>query len=307
VRARFLVIILLVLAEIIVLLGTGISATETPDYEGYVVSGTQTLASIAEEYGITADELARFNQLNVNTTLKPGQVIMVPIVSQVAPQLTATADTVTAKTPQGEMVTGVVATVKVAKTDILRNPTPGPALFTNAPQGTRLLVTGQAGNYYSVLMSDGSTGWVVVTALALTETRMQIPRPTAPAVTAPSTQGRSKYIDTAMQYLGTPYQYGGRLPQTVDCSLLVQTVFARHGVKLPRTAAQQFGVGTPIEVTELQAGDRLYFMNGSGAIGHTGLYMGDGRFIHASSNRGRVAIDELANTTYWRKYAGARR
>ncbi|OPZ84855.1 MAG: Gamma-DL-glutamyl hydrolase precursor [bacterium ADurb.Bin429] len=304
VRARVLVISLLVVIEVLVLLSAGVSAPETPDYEGYVVSGTQTLATIAADYGIAVDELARFNQLAVDTVLKPGQVIMVPIVSQMAPQLATTAEPAAAKTPQGEMVTGLVATVKVAKTDILRRPAPGPALFSNAAQGTRLLVTGQSGNYYAVLMSDGSTGWVPISTLALTETRMQIPKPATP-VTA-SLAGRSKFVDTAMEYLGTPYQYGGRLPKTVDCSLLVQTVFARHGVKLPRTAAQQFGVGAAVEVVDLQPGDRLYFY-GSGGIGHTGLYMGDGRFIHASSNRGRVAIDELANPSYWRKYAGARR
>ncbi|HOF87090.1 MAG TPA: NlpC/P60 family protein [Armatimonadota bacterium] len=306
VRARVLVISLLVGLEVLALLSAGVTAPETPDYEGYVVSGTQTLATIAADYGIAVEELARFNQLAVDTVLKPGQVIMVPIVKQMAPQLTTTAETAVAGTPQGEMVTGLVATVKVATTDILRRPAPGPALFSNAAQGTRLLVTGQSGNYYAVLMSDGSTGWVSITALALTETRMHIPQPKVqPAAATPG--GRAQLVDTALEYLGTPYQYGGRLPKTVDCSLLVQTVFARHGAKLPRTAAQQFGVGRPVAVADLQSGDRLYFYGSGGGIGHTGLYMGDGRFIHASSNRGRVAIDELANPSYWRTYAGARR
>jgi cell wall-associated NlpC family hydrolase len=301
-RRRLLGIGLLIVLNVLVLLGAGVSATETPECEGYVVNADQTLTMIAADYGIPVELLARYNQLDVTAELKAGQVIWVPIITQVAPQLAGTADSAPAATPAGDVITGVVGTITAPKTDILRRPAPGQALFSNVVRGTRLLVIGQTGGYYAVLMSDGTTGFVPQIAVALSETRMQVPRPTP----AP-TDGQSKYIDTAMEYLGVPYQYGGRLPNTVDCSLLVQTVFARHGVKLPRTAAQQYGVGTPVEVANLQPGDRLYFTNSSGAIGHTGLYIGGGRFIHASSNRGRVAVDELATPAYWRKFAGARR
>lgn len=302
-RRRLLVIGLLMLVEVLALLGAGLSATETPECEGYVVSANQTLTAIAADYGIPVESLARYNALDVNAELKAGQVIWVPIVAQVAPQLAGAPDQAPAAAQPANVITGVVGTLTAVKTDILRKPAPGQVLFTNAAQGTRLLVIGQAGGYYAVLMSDGSTGFVPMGVIALSETRMQVARPTTPTPLS----GQPKIIDTAMEYLGVPYQYGGRLPATVDCSLLVQTVFARNGVKLPRTAAQQFGVGTSIEAANLQAGDRLYFTNGAGAIGHTGIYIGDGRFIHASSNRGKVAIDELATPSYWRKYAGARR
>ncbi|KPJ64926.1 hypothetical protein AMK68_00005, partial [candidate division KD3-62 bacterium DG_56] len=105
----------------------------------------------------------------------------------------------------------------------------------------------------------------------------------------------------------TPYQYGGRLPHSVDCSLLAQTVFAAHGIRLPRTAAQQAYVGYPVGYAELLPGDRLYFYNSDGRVGHTGIHIAGGKFIHASASRGYVAMDDLFTTQWWRIYAGAMR
>ena len=84
----------------------------------------------------------------------------------------------------------------------------------------------------------------------------------------------------------------------MDCSLFVQTVFGRYGVHLPRTAAEQCEVGQPVSTANLQAGDRLYFINRAGRINHTAIYMGNTQFIHASSNRGCVAIDSLTEPYY---------
>jgi cell wall-associated NlpC family hydrolase len=300
-----LLILVLLVVEVLWLLGTASSAVETPEYEAYVVSQTRTLASIAADYGLPTDYLAKYNRLAADATVNAGQVILVPVVTQLAPQLTGTPDA-SATTPAGDLISGLIGNVRVRATDILSRPGKGTPLFSNAPQGTRLLVTGQAGDYYAVLMSDGSTGFVPRNDVELTDTQMQVPRPKTTS-TLRASGGVPKIVDTAMEYLGIPYQYGGRLPATVDCSLLVQTVFKRNGMKLPRTAAQQYTVGQPIEVDGLQSGDRLYFANTSGYITHTAIYIGNGRFIHASSNRGQVAIDELANPTYWKKYAGARR
>jgi cell wall-associated NlpC family hydrolase len=284
--------------------GAAAPAAETPEYEAYVVHENQTLEAIAAEYGLPAEYLAQFNQLEAKGVLKAGTVIMVPILTQLAPQAAALAQDPDPKAPVGEQISGVLGTVSAAKTQILSKPNGGRLLFDKAVRGTELLVIGQTDAHYAVLMSDGSTGFVPKSALVMTQTRLMVPKPATPA---PAETGQNDFVDLALQYLGTPYRYGGTLPNNVDCSLLVQTVFARKGVKLPRTAAQQFGVGTPVSVANLQAGDRLYFYDRNGNIGHTALYMGNGRFVHASSNRGCVAIDELANPSYWKKYAGARR
>ncbi|MHB9133436.1 MAG: NlpC/P60 family protein [Armatimonadota bacterium] len=316
-RSRFIIVGILALAGLCGLCGTA-RAADTPEFEAYVIRQGQTLASIAEDYGIPVELLAKFNKMAVAQALTAGQVVLVPIITQLAPQSADYAAKPSADTPADNQVAGQLARVCIVQTQIRNRPEGGTVLFDCVVQGTDLLVIGQTEKSYAVLMSDGSTGWVDRKALAVSDTRMVVTRPTPPPLQSAGTQiiqpadrsaNLAPMIQTAFEYLGIPYRLGGRLPDSVDCSLLVQTVFSRHGIRLPRTAAQQFRVGQQIEAADLQPGDRLYFYSrpGSGIIGHTGLYIGDGRFIHASSNRRKVAVDELSNQTYWKKYAGARR
>jgi len=317
VHPRLLIVSLLVLLEIFILLGGAASETGMPDFDAYVVGQNDTLSSIATQYGIPVDYLAQFNKLNSASPLNTGQILLVPKVNPSTQTLPSNATPATAPTPTGEQIEGVMATVTAAKTEIWSKPGGGVLIYTHASQGMDLLVTGQTGTYYAVLMADGSTGFVPKAGVTLSDNHVKVdkPAPTArtaqPAATtssaSPANIGRPDLVQTAFEYLGIPYKYGGHLPKSIDCSLFVQTVFGRHGIKMPRTAAQQFTVGTPVDVQELVPGDRLYFQNRSGNIIHTAIYIGNGQFIHASSNRGAVAVDELTNPTYWRKYAGARR
>ncbi len=308
-QRRLLIIGLLVLAEIIWLVGAAVSATDAPDYEAYVAEQGQTITAIASEYGISAVYLAQYNRVGVNEPLPGGRVIIVPsnspqhVEPPKTPSVPTTPSKATATTPSGDVIEGRLGTVVALVTQIFSKPGPSKPLFAKTVRGTEVLVTGEVGDYYAVLMADGSTGFIPRKAVGLTNSRMTVSRP-APQ---PAQKTRSPLLNTAMEYLGVPYVYGGHLPDGIDCSLFVQTVFARHGMKLPRTAAQQSNVGAPIDVTQLQPGDRLYFYAKTGVIGHTGIYLGNGQFIHASSNRGAVAIDSLSDMTYWKKYAGARR
>jgi len=306
---RVICISILIILVIIVLIGTAASAVDAPEYEAYVVRENQTLATIATDYGLPAEYLAQFNQMAVADAVKPGQVLLVPVMTQLTPQQTAYAKEATASTANGDQIAGVLGTVSAVKAQIWSKPGSGLLLFDKVTRGTELLVTGQFSTYFMVLMSDGSTGYISKNTMALSQTRMLVDRPLVPAPQPAQVEGlgHQEIIDLALQYLGIPYKYGGSLPGSIDCSLLVQTVFARKGQRLPRTAAQQFTVGSAVTVSQLMAGDRLYFYDRSGNIGHTALYMGNGRFVHASSSRGCVAIDELTNPTYWKKYAGARR
>jgi cell wall-associated NlpC family hydrolase len=151
-------------------------------------------------------------------------------------------------------------------------------------------------------MQDGSIGWIAKPALQMTAEGVAPDR-----LEAMLQGGRSDIVGYAVRFLGMPYRYGGRLPDNVDCSLFVQTVFAANGIKLPRTAHAQAEVGQPVSWSELQPGDRLLFANRSGHINHTAIYMGDWRFIHASSYDGCVTVDSLTNPHYWSSFAGARR
>ncbi len=284
----------------------GGSTAEPVDYEAYVAHPQQTWKEIAGEYGLAVELLARFNNAKPTDALPSGQIVRVPIVSTLTPLPPAVVDL----PPSAALSTptpGIAAVISAVTTPVWSKPGRGPLVAEKLPRGTEVLVIGQDGTFCAILMSDGSTGWVTQEAIALTDPRQKSllpgPQPAPGTLPGPS----RSVVETALTFLGTPYRYGGRLPESVDCSLLVQTVFSRHQLKLPRTAAQQSAIGQPIELTELQLGDRLYFTDRSGRVGHTGIYLGEGRFVHASSTRGAVAIDELANPMYWKKYAGARR
>jgi cell wall-associated NlpC family hydrolase len=127
--------------------------------------------------------------------------------------------------------------------------------------------------------------------------------PTTPApVYAPPPAKYGGVVGIAMQYLGTPYVYGGASPGGFDCSGFVMYVFAQIGVSLPHNAAAQYGYGMPVSQDQLQAGD-LVFFNG---LGHVGIYIGGGQFIHAPHTGDVVKISSLSGW-YSSTYVGARR
>jgi cell wall-associated NlpC family hydrolase len=116
-------------------------------------------------------------------------------------------------------------------------------------------------------------------------------------------------VDAAMGYRGTPYRRGASLPSRgFDCSGLVYHVLKTYGINSPRTAAELFGIGTQVVKSELREGDLVFFANTyKRGISHVGIYLGSGRFIHASSRGGQVTVNSLDEDYYAKHYAGARR
>jgi peptidoglycan DL-endopeptidase CwlO len=109
-------------------------------------------------------------------------------------------------------------------------------------------------------------------------------------------------VGIAMQYLGTPYVYGGASPAGFDCSGFVMYVYAQVGVSLPHNAAAQYAYGTPVDRSQLQPGD-LVFFNG---LGHNGIYIGGGQFIHSPHTGDVVKISSITGW-YSGTWVGARR
>jgi cell wall-associated NlpC family hydrolase len=129
------------------------------------------------------------------------------------------------------------------------------------------------------------------------------PETTASPVAAPSGGGgNSTLVQIAERYLGIPYVYAGADPSGFDCSGLTMYVYAQIGISLPHNAAMQFGMGTPVAESDLQPGDLVFFYS----LGHVGMYIGGGEFIHAPHTGDVVKISPLAGW-YQSVYDGARR
>ena len=121
---------------------------------------------------------------------------------------------------------------------------------------------------------------------------------TAPRAPALTPDQSSDIAIHAMGLVGTPYRWGGNTPESgFDCSGLIGYVYRhRAGVAPPRTVAQLAGFGQPVDADELRTGDLVIF--GRDPAWHAGIYVGEGRFVHAPSTGGTVRLDRLDNR-YW--------
>ena len=107
----------------------------------------------------------------------------------------------------------------------------------------------------------------------------------------------NQVVATIRKQIGVRYSYGGSTPRGFDCSGLIWWGYRQHGVNVPRVAADQAAVGRGVSVASARAGDILVFRTSAGL--HTGLYAGNGVFIHAPSSGKRVREESLASA-YWR-------
>lgn len=108
-------------------------------------------------------------------------------------------------------------------------------------------------------------------------------------------------VDTALDQLNSPYRYGGHSPQGFDCSGLVYYAHLRNGIPIPRTTRDQHRHATPVSLGDLSPGDLLFFRESRRKPSHVGLYVGDGRFIHASTSEQAVTLSRLSSP-YWREH-----
>jgi cell wall-associated NlpC family hydrolase len=163
--------------------------------------------------------------------------------------------------------------------------------------------------WYSVLLQNGRYGYVKADKVAELPYEVTSDKPAVAPRVSGSTS-RSAAAAHSLNYIGTPYVWGGTDPSKgLDCSAFMKTVFGKIGMNLPRTAAEQVRVGQAIQrLEDLQPGDRLYFWSSKrNKIGHTGVYLGNGWFCHASSSNGKVVTDYLGKKHWLDILVAARR
>ena len=112
---------------------------------------------------------------------------------------------------------------------------------------------------------------------------------------------------TALRLQGVPYRFGGDDPSGFDCSGLVQYVFERHGIRVPRVVRDQFEAGVPVADDRFQPGDLVFFRTKGRGVTHVGIVVGADRFVHAPTERGVVRTESLASDYWGGRLIGGRR
>jgi hypothetical protein len=170
-----------------------------------------------------------------------------------------------------------------------------------APLATRLEVAGEGPSeqWLAVRLPSGGTGWVQ---------RGDV-KPVDPA--APRRRGSpEEVLATARRFLGVPYLWGGMTAHGIDCSGFVSRVYHANGVELPRDARLQFESpdAVPVERGALRPGDLVFFGQDPSDVTHVGLYLGDGRFVNATTHDTPVVREDRLDDPHWSPlYLGARR
>lgn len=176
--------------------------------------------------------------------------------------------------------------------------------LASIPGASVVPITGISGGWYEVTYA-GLTGYVSSDYILLVKDADGT-RADGNSVTV-NTLG-SEIIACAKQYLGCPYVYGANGPYKFDCSGFTKYIFAQFGYTLNRTATNQLSNGVSVSRGDLQPGDLVFFKyQTSKPVSHVGIYIGGGKFIHASSTAEGVCISDMSSGHYYNVFVYGRR
>ncbi len=258
----------------------------------HVVKKGDSLHTIARQHGITVEQLKQLNRLKNNKLQIGQQLALATPASEDSAVAAATPATSSRKSyasrevhvvKKGETLASIARRNHVSVKELKRlnglrnnNLKIGQQLALNDPYEERnpILLPGDANEDEILEMAYGSG---------------------------------SELQQVAFNFLSTPYRFGGTSRRGIDCSSFVQQVFREVDVNLPRSAREQFRVGTKVERNDLQPGDLVFFRTYARFPSHVGIYLGDNKMIHASSRSRRVVVTSLDYPYYQKRYIGAKR
>ena len=245
--------------------------------EYYTVKRGDTLSSISKKYSISIEEIKENNNLR-SIKLKPGQQLLV---KRVGPKtyVVKKGDNLYLIARKFDIEVDELKNINGFETDKLE---PGQIIYLEPEKEV-----------------DKTT---------LSEAQIQKDIKETSASEELSDMGmRDKLILFAKKLKNIPYRFGGNNLFGIDCSGFVQKVYGMIGINLPRSARQQFQEGDPIDKAELSIGDLVFFRTYAPFPSHVGIYLGDNLFIHASSVKKKVSIDNLTTPYYFKRFIGAKR
>lgn len=216
-------------------------------------------------------------------------------------------------------------TVTADALNVRVEPTTDSTVLGQLPNGTNVTITGQTSNWY-IINYNGAPAYIcsdyitanpnVQTAEAPSGLSANISEPSDTATIpsdVPSYDGLQSpgemLVELAKQYVGTPYVYGGMSPEGFDCSGLVKYCYSLMSIDINRVACDQAKNGIEVARADIKPGDILCFESsvGSGYIGHTGIYVGNGYFIHSPREGYNVEIIPLTSGSFSERLVNIRR
>lgn len=279
--------------------------------ETYQVRSGDTLFGISQKTGVTVDDLKTANHLK-NSKLKSRQILVVPAStrnnrSATSPRSSAPREEFY-RVSKGDTLAHIAKRTGVSVTELRElNRLQGSALkigqkLSLAKRQERDTPPGPMEHETNQLIADPEEeeedgGIATEEALAEIERRKQESAALLGNWTNPDEP--KLLVKVAMGFLGAPYRLGGYSVTGLDCSGFVKKIYQVFNIDLPRTAFEQSHVGLRVSRSELVEGDLLFF-NTRRKLGHVGIYIGNNEFVHASSRKRGVRVDNL-NMPYYNK------
>lgn len=302
----------------------------------YTVQRGDSLWIIAREHGVSVRALAKANGLRADGILRVGRELVIPATSQDAEdeggEEAQSSDSVYVVLPGeslwliarrfGTTVEALAAANAMHPEAVLRVGR-GLTIPGDSSDGSAAVRASEQKETQYYIVQRGDSLWTIarrcgtnIYALAdMNGLRVEKVLPVGIRLEVPAGgetlgsdgDGNHGFVQTAMRYQGVRYRYGGLTTRGIDCSGLVVRVLRAHGIEAPHNSKALYRLGTPVSRDKLDPGDLVFFHTTRPGISHVGIYIGNSKFIHASSGKGRVAVSRLDQGYYRRRFVGARR
>ncbi|MCC7201402.1 MAG: C40 family peptidase [Nitrospirae bacterium] len=297
----------------------------------YRVKKGDTLYKIATSYGVSVKQIKQANGFK-GSIINPGDLIVVPVKTSVKTTTNnnsarkkevvnksdkAVDKVVTHKVKKGDTLYRISKIYGVTVSDVRKlNNLSGSALKIG--QKLKVRETIKANDEVPVIIEEPvDQGEVAEVANEVNQEASSLEEGAKPltdvspadqATTSVASESNwfSRIVDTATDYLGVPYRFGGTTLKGIDCSAYVQMVYSYFSIELPRTAREQFKAGVRVSSKkELEIGDLIFFRTYAKFPSHVGIYIGGGKMIHASSRNKKVTVSSINEPYYVKRYIGA--